>query len=127
MAHLTMHSVSLLALCICALAASGKGEVIELTDLNFDEHVTRGGVWFIDVYAPWWATSTHKKSHAYPWTTHRAITNDVSLTSRCSHCRELEPVWQEVARQLDGIVNVGKVRTSSSMRYPGLPEASSLC
>ncbi len=56
-----MHSVSLLALCICALAASGRGEVIELTDLNFDELVTRGGVWFIDVYAPWWATSTRKK------------------------------------------------------------------
>ncbi|CAL5226883.1 g9756 [Coccomyxa viridis] len=75
-----MHSVSLLALCICALAASGRGEVIQLTDLNFDELVTRGGVWFIDVYAPW-----------------------------CSHCRELEPVWQEVARQLEGVVNVGKV------------------
>ncbi len=53
-----MHSVSLLALCICALAASGRGEVIQLTDLNFDELVTRGGVWFIDVYAPWWAMST---------------------------------------------------------------------
>ena len=108
-----MHSVSLLALCICALAASGRGEVIQLTDLNFDELVTRGGVWFIDVYAPWWATSTRKKGHAYPWTTHRAITKAFPFMIRCSHCRELEPVWQEVARQLEGAVYVGKVTTSS--------------
>ena len=31
-----------------------RGEVVELTDLNFDERVTkRGDRWFIDVYAPW--------------------------------------------------------------------------
>ena len=36
MAHLTMQSMSLLALCICTWALSGRGEVIELTGLNFE-------------------------------------------------------------------------------------------
>ncbi|CAK0786221.1 hypothetical protein CVIRNUC_009434 [Coccomyxa viridis] len=56
------------------------GEVIELTDLTFDKRVTGGEVWFIDVYAPW-----------------------------CIHCRELEPIWETVAGELKGLVNVGKV------------------
>ncbi len=45
----------LLALFMCAFAAGaqGSGDVVELTDLNFDELVTNRGVWFIDVYAPW--------------------------------------------------------------------------
>lgn len=33
------------------------------------------------------------------------------ISIRCSHCRELEPVWQEVAKQLDGVVHVGKVQS----------------
>ena len=53
MAHFMMFSSSVLALTLCVLAAIVKGEVVELTDLNFDELVTRRGVWFIDVYAPW--------------------------------------------------------------------------
>ena len=115
LAQLIMPSLSLLALCVCALAALGRGEVVELTDLNFDELVTRGGVWFIDVYAPWWAISTRKRCTCIPLDHAQSTYQKLPcLMNRCSHCRELEPVWQEVARQLEGSVSVGKVRLSSS-------------
>ena len=116
MAHLMMPSSSLLALFLCALAALCRGEVVELTDLNFDDLVTTRAVWFIDVYAPWWVMSTHTDvdmEALRPCTDH-VFHSSSCLLSRCSHCRELEPVWQEVARQLEGEVSVGKVRSLGS-------------
>ncbi|KAG2450642.1 hypothetical protein HYH02_004482 [Chlamydomonas schloesseri] len=60
--------------------AAGAGAVVELTDENFDKE-TATGVWMIKVYAPW-----------------------------CSHCRQLEPLWQVFAEEAaaDG-VKVGKI------------------
>lgn len=44
----------LVLLFLTVSAHLSRGEVVELTDLNFDERVTkRGDRWFIDVYAPW--------------------------------------------------------------------------
>jgi hypothetical protein len=42
----------LIALLALATLASAKHKVVTLTDDNFDAK-TRGGVWMIDVYAPW--------------------------------------------------------------------------
>jgi protein disulfide-isomerase A6 len=56
-------------------------KVVELKEKNFNRHV-RGSEkpWFVKFYAPW-----------------------------CGHCKELVPVWDELADELDGQVNLGKV------------------
>ena len=60
------------------------GEVIELNDGNFDKYVNKGTAEqlpvIIDVYATW-----------------------------CVHCKQLEPVWRELARELQSEVYVGKI------------------
>lgn len=60
------------------------GEVIELNDSNFDKYVNKGTAEqlpvIIDVYATW-----------------------------CVHCKQLEPVWRELARELQSEVYVGKI------------------
>jgi thioredoxin domain-containing protein 5 len=60
-------------------------DVIELTDANFvhDTQIGQGmttGTWFIEFFAPW-----------------------------CGHCKKLAPVWEEVATELKGKVNIAKV------------------
>ena len=53
---------------------------VELTIRNYDK-LTNKGAWLIDIYAPW-----------------------------CSHCKQLEPVWEKLAEVLhDENINVGKV------------------
>jgi len=58
-----------------------RGKVFVLTDDNFDRVVSesREGI-MVDIYAPW-----------------------------CSHCRDLEPVWERVSKALEGQVLVAKV------------------
>ena len=37
----------------------------------------------------------------------------------CIHCRELEPIWETVAGELEGVVKVGKVSTWSDVDEHG--------
>merc|ERR1719334_541320 len=68
-----------------ALISVGFAGVIELTEANF-EHDTQAstglttGRWFVKFYAPW-----------------------------CGHCKRLAPLWEELANELEGEVNVAKV------------------
>ncbi|TMW57207.1 hypothetical protein Poli38472_003132 [Pythium oligandrum] len=65
--------------------ATAKSNVIILTNDNF-EHLTQAstgattGDWLVEFYAPW-----------------------------CGHCKKLEPVYEKVADELKGKVNVAKV------------------
>mgnify|MGYP001158597932 FL=1 len=56
------------------------GEVMELSETNFDETVGRGAPVLVKVYASW-----------------------------CKHCVALAPTWEEVARELEGELHVGSV------------------
>ena len=60
------------------------GEVIELNDNNFDTYINKGSAEqlpvIIDVYATW-----------------------------CVHCKQLEPVWEQLAQELKSEVYVGKI------------------
>ncbi|KAF9434822.1 hypothetical protein BGZ76_007355 [Entomortierella beljakovae] len=56
-----------------------RGEVVDLTVESFDRRVTHGP-WLVEYYAPW-----------------------------CGHCKALAPVYEELANNLKGKVNVAKV------------------
>eukprot|EP00927_Polykrikos_kofoidii_P050115 TRINITY_DN44050_c0_g1_i1.p1 TRINITY_DN44050_c0_g1~~TRINITY_DN44050_c0_g1_i1.p1 ORF type:complete len:272 (-),score=49.87 TRINITY_DN44050_c0_g1_i1:154-969(-) len=78
----------------------GGGVVHVLTSNNFDELVGdgHGTPWLVKFYAPW-----------------------------CGHCIRLEPVWEELAKTLDGDVRVGKIDCianrwiSEMFDIPGFP------
>ncbi|KAF9586751.1 hypothetical protein BGW38_000002 [Lunasporangiospora selenospora] len=55
------------------------GKVITLDQESYDRRI-KHGPWFIEYYAPW-----------------------------CGHCKALAPVWELLAEELQGKVNVGKV------------------
>lgn len=58
---------------------SGKTEVIELTDSNFDKLVLNSDdVWLVEFFAPW-----------------------------CGHCKNLAPQWEKAASELKGKVKLG--------------------
>lgn len=60
--------------------SSGKS-VVELTDANFDKLVLNSDdVWLVEFFAPW-----------------------------CGHCKNLEPHWEEAAKELKGKVKLGAV------------------
>lgn len=63
-----------------ARARGPDGEVVDLTETNFDEALTRGTPVLVKVYADW-----------------------------CKHCQALAPVWGEVARELEGELFVARV------------------
>ena len=56
------------------------GEVLALGEVNFDEYVGKGAPVLVKVYAEW-----------------------------CKHCRAMTTTWNEVARELEGEVYVGKI------------------
>merc|ERR1719353_528302 len=77
---------------VALLAAAFEDEngVVVLTDDTFehDTQVTTGattGDWFVKFYAPW-----------------------------CSHCRTMAPLWEQVAAELKGELNVAKVDVTGS-------------
>merc|ERR1712079_745723 len=58
-----------------------KGEVVELTDSNFEKLVMKSeDMWLVEFFAPW-----------------------------CGHCKNLEPHWKKAAKQLKGKVKLGAV------------------
>jgi protein disulfide-isomerase-like protein len=63
---------------LCALTVNA-GDVVILTDKNFDEKVAQGP-WLVEFFAPW-----------------------------CGHCKLLEPIWEELATTLKGKAGIGKV------------------
>lgn len=69
------------------------GDVIELSDLNFDEMVMDSeDMWLVEFFAPW-----------------------------CGHCKNLAPHWAEAAKQLKGKVKLGAldatVHTAKASQY----------
>mmetsp|Transcript_53209 Transcript_53209/g.164932 ORF Transcript_53209/g.164932 Transcript_53209/m.164932 type:complete len:270 (-) Transcript_53209:167-976(-) len=65
--------------------AAGSSKVVELTAADLERRLGRaeGSPWFVKFYAPW-----------------------------CGHCRSLEPVWEKLARRLEGKVHVARVDAS---------------
>ncbi|KAL1431306.1 hypothetical protein MTO96_014328 [Rhipicephalus appendiculatus] len=62
-------------------SGSGKGDVVELTDSNFEELVLNSDdLWLVEFFAPW-----------------------------CGHCKNLAPHWAKAATELKGKVKLGAV------------------
>lgn len=72
----------LAALAFFTGVSASEEDVVILTDSNFQNLVMEDekSIWFVEFYAPW-----------------------------CGHCKHLEPVWNDLAGELKGKVNVGKV------------------
>ena len=64
---------------LLACAGAGASDVIDLATVGFDEKV-KAGDWLVEFYAPW-----------------------------CAHCKQLAPIYEEVATALKGRVNVARV------------------
>lgn len=99
------------------MASSGKNfdispnftEVIVLNDSNFEEltQMTTGsttGSWFVKFYAPVgdWLNPFNEQ-----W---------------CGHCKNLAPVWEELADELNGEVNVAEVDATANNELAKLYE-----
>jgi len=81
---------------VCALilglvACAYSSDVVELTAANFFDVVSEG-TWFVEFYAPW-----------------------------CGHCKNLAPVWEQLATQLkDEGVKVGVAKYDASAEEAGV-------
>lgn len=62
-----------------------EGKPTNLTDATFDEFVSKYDVSMIDLWAPW-----------------------------CGPCRMLSPIIEEIARELNGKIGVGKLNTDDN-------------
>lgn len=72
-------------------SGGGSGEVIELTDANFDKLVLESDdVWLVEFFAPW-----------------------------CGHCKNLEPEWAKAARELKGKVKLGALDATAHQAKAG--------
>ncbi len=61
-----------------------QGEIIELTDANFDSHIKKGN-WVVDYWAEW-----------------------------CMPCKVMEPHFEATAKKYKGKVNFGKVNVEEN-------------
>jgi len=66
-----------------------EGKPTSLTDATFDEFVSKYDVAIIDCWAPW-----------------------------CGPCRMLSPIIEEIAREMNGKIGVGKLNTDESSGIP---------
>ncbi|KAJ9609544.1 hypothetical protein H2200_005871 [Cladophialophora chaetospira] len=65
-----------------------KGTSVQLTPESFQKLVTTSqDPWFVKFYVPW-----------------------------CSHCQHLAPTWQQMAKEMEGHLNVGEVNCEASPR-----------
>jgi len=71
--------VFFLAVAFAFEEATGPSDVVVLTDSNFASSINSGS-WLVEFYAPW-----------------------------CGHCKHLAPIYEQVATQLKGKIQVGKV------------------
>lgn len=72
--------------------SGGSANTVVLTDANFQEKVMKDekGVWFVKFYAPW-----------------------------CGHCKAIAGVWDDLASNLKGKVNVAKMDATVEKSTPG--------
>ena len=66
-----------------------EGKPTNLTDATFDEFVSKFDVAIIDCWAPW-----------------------------CGPCRMLSPIIEEIAREMNGKIGVGKLNTDDNHGIP---------
>jgi thiol-disulfide isomerase/thioredoxin len=107
-------------LCESTLAS----DVVTITDENFDE-LTEEGVWMVEIYAPCescplflFLDSECFRSPSH-WVT-------PPFCPGCTHCKDLEPTWAQLATELKGKVHVGKVSLSCACTacYPTVCDAT---
>ena len=65
------------------------GKPTNLTDATFDEFVAKNDIVVVDCWAPW-----------------------------CGPCRMLSPIIEEIAREMNGKVGVGKLNTDDNRAVP---------
>ena len=63
------------------------GKIVELTDSTFDTTVKQGGVVLVDFWAPW-----------------------------CGPCRRLNPIIEELSKEMDGKVTFTKLNTDENIQ-----------
>lgn len=68
---------------------TSEGKPTGLSDATFDEFVTKYDVAIIDCWAPW-----------------------------CGPCRMLSPIIEEIAREMNGKIGVGKLNTDDNHSIP---------